>query len=254
MDKLSVSIITLNEEKNIGRCLKSVLPVADEIIVLDSLSTDCTKEICESFGVKFFEQPFKGYIEQKNDALDLCSYENILFLDADEALSEELQKSILEAKEKGLKNGYSFNRLTNYCGKWIHHCGWYPDRKLRLIQKSKCRWTGLNPHDKLEYSEKTPIQNLKGDLLHYSFYTFDEYLHKMEHFSILGAETYFKKNIKNNRLYIFLSPVAIFIRTFFFNLGFLEGAKGFQICWLTAKFKYMKFKKLHDLIKKSKGH
>ena len=147
MTPISVVIITLNEEKNIGRCIVSVLDIADEIVVLDSLSTDKTKEICLNYPVKFFEQPFLGYIEQKNKALEFSTYPHVLSLDADEEISAELKKSIQKVKENGVGDGYYFNRLTNYCGKWIKHTDWYPDQKLRLFDKRKGQWSGTNPHD-----------------------------------------------------------------------------------------------------------
>src|SRR5581483_72135 len=124
MSKLSVVIITFNEEKNIGRCLDSVAGIADEVVVVDSFSTDKTEEICKSKGAKFVQHTFPGHIEQKNWALTQTTYPHCLSLDADEALDETLKKSISEVKEKGDCDGYEMNRLTNYCGSWIHHCGW----------------------------------------------------------------------------------------------------------------------------------
>ena len=141
MIKLSSVIITFNEERNIGRCIESLAGIADEIVVVDSGSTDDTEAICRSFGVKFIEHTFEGYGEQKNFAVSHCSFEYILSLDADEALSIELKESISALKNKWDKDGYSFNRLTNYCGKWVHYCGWYPDSKLRLFKKNKGKWS-----------------------------------------------------------------------------------------------------------------
>src|ERR1035437_3751774 len=132
MIQLSVVIITYNEEYNIARCLESVKTIADDIVVIDSFSTDKTKEICESAGVRFVQHKFEGHIEQKNWAITQAKFPHILSLDADEALDGTLIKSILEVKNNWKYDGYYMNRLTNYCGKWIYHCGWYPDRKLRL--------------------------------------------------------------------------------------------------------------------------
>ena len=148
MTPISVVIITFNEEKNIGRCLESVKNIADEIVVLDSFSTDKTEEICLQHGASFFQHPFDGHIEQKNRAITYATYPHILSLDADEVLSPELEQSIKAVKENWQADGYYFNRLTNYCGKWIRHCGWYPDRKLRLWDSRKGKWGGVNPHDK----------------------------------------------------------------------------------------------------------
>ena len=150
MLKLSVVIITLNEEKNIERCLQSVKDIADEIIVVDSYSDDRTEEICSEFGVKFIQQKFKGYVDQKNDGNALASHDYILSLDADEALSEELAASISQVKENWQFDAYAMNRLTSYCGKWIRHSGWYPDRKSRLFDRRKARWTGHLVHERVE--------------------------------------------------------------------------------------------------------
>ena len=148
MPKLSVVIITFNEEKNIARCIESVKEIADEIVVLDSFSKDKTKEICESHGIKFYEHAFDGHIQQKNRAITYASYPHILSLDADEALDETLKKSIIEIKNNWTHDGYYMNRLTNYCGHWVKHCNWYPDTKMRLWDSRKGCWTGINPHDK----------------------------------------------------------------------------------------------------------
>jgi len=140
MPKLSVVIITLNEEKNIGRCLESVKDIADEIVIVDSFSTDRTEEICLRYNARFIKHEFVGHIEQKNWAIEQASYLHVLSLDADEELSERLKKSILEVKGNWKHDGYYFNRLTNYCGKWIRHTSWYPARKLRLWDRSKGKW------------------------------------------------------------------------------------------------------------------
>jgi len=141
--KISAVIITFNEEKNIGRCLDSLQKVADEIVVVDSCSNDKTCEICEKYGVRFIQNRFKGHIEQKNFAMQQAEYDWVLSLDADEVLSLELTDSILKVKKDWVIDGYAFNRLTNYCGTWIRHCGWYPDTKLRLWDKRRGRWGGV---------------------------------------------------------------------------------------------------------------
>lgn len=197
MIKLSVVIITFNEEKNIERCLLSVKEVADEIVVLDSFSKDKTREICEKYDVKFFQHAFDGHIQQKNRAITYASFPHVLSLDADEALDETLQKSIQEIKSNFLKEGYYMNRLTNYCGHWVRHCGWYPDKKLRLWDSRKGAWTGINPHDKYElFSGDKNAGFLKGDILHYSYYTVDDHYKQMEYFSNIAAQAYVEKGKK----------------------------------------------------------
>ena len=173
--KLSAVIITFNEERNIQRCIESLLPVADEIIVVDSFSTDRTEEICKLYSIKFFQNVFEGHIEQKNIALLKANHDWILSIDADEALSETLQKAIKKSLEAPQFDAFAMNRLTNYCGKWVKYCGWYPDTKVRLVKKNKAHWTGTNPHDKLELKEKSQVCSLQGDLLHYSYYSKEDH-------------------------------------------------------------------------------
>lgn len=169
--KISVAIITFNEEKNIERCIRSVQEIADEIVVVDSHSTDKTKDICLNLGVNFIENMFEGYVEQIKFTLTQVSYDCVLSIDADEALSDELKDSILDVKRNWTHDGYFFNRLTNYCGRWIRHCGWYPDKKLRLYDKNKGAWQGVNPHYAFKMNENANAQHIRGDLLHYSYHS-----------------------------------------------------------------------------------
>src|SRR5689334_8148283 len=147
--RLSVVIITFNEEKNIGRCIDSVKKVADEIVVVDSYSKDRTKEICQEKGVRFIENAFGGHIQQKNFALSQSTYDFVLSLDADETLSEELERSVLKVKANGTHQSYSMNRVTSLGKSWMYTTDWYPDRKLRLWNKNIGSWGGYNPHDRV---------------------------------------------------------------------------------------------------------
>lgn len=245
--KLSAVVITYNEEKNIGRCLESLSGVADEIIVVDSFSDDRTREICLSCGVRFEQHIFEGYIEQKNYALALAKYPFALSLDADEALSGELKQSILNAKSNMLHDGYTMNRLTNYCGQWIKHSGWYPDRKLRLWNISKGRWGGTNPHDKVIMEKGSFVSHLKGDILHYSYYTRAEHKAQMERFSAIAAQALFDKGVKADWFKITMRPVWRFIKAYFLKAGFLDGKNGFIISLSSARVTYLKYKKLLGL-------
>jgi glycosyltransferase involved in cell wall biosynthesis len=248
MNKLSVAIITKNEEHNIGRCLNSVIGLADEIVVLDSGSADRTQEICSGFGVAFFTHPFQGHIEQKNLALSYCSSDHVLSLDADEALSPMLFEAILKEKGKGFKEGYSMNRRTQYCGKWIRFGGWYPDSKTRLVNRKLFAWGGTNPHDRLTATnDAVSITHLKGDLLHYSINSLDEHRKVVDNFSSIAAKAMFTKGKKTGPVKKFTSAVFRFLQSYVFFLGFLEGWHGWQIARLSAKAKYLKYKKLEDL-------
>lgn len=247
--KLSVVIITFNEEKNIGRCLDSIAGIADEIVVVDSYSTDATEQICKSKGAKFVQHIFEGHIEQKNYAASLSTYPHILSLDADEALDDTLKKSIAEVKENWKYDGYEMNRLTNYCGSWIKHCGWYPDRKLRLFDKTKGKWGGTNPHDKYELQKGTTIGFLKGDILHYSYYTLDDHYKQIEYFTTIGAKEAFRKGKHASIIKLVMSPVVKFVQGYIIKLGFLDGKAGWTICRLSAWASYVKYKKLRALYK-----
>lgn len=252
MPKLSVVIITFNEEKNIERCLESLQGVADDIVIIDSFSTDKTEEICKSKGARFIQHKFEGHIEQKNWAITQAKYPHILSLDADEALDETLKKSILELKTNWKCEGYYMNRLTNYCGKWIYHCGWYPDRKLRIWDSRKGKWGGTNPHDKYElFDGNKNSACLKGNILHYSYYSIDEHRKQTDKFSTIAANALFTKGKKANLIKSYFSPVVKFLQSYFFQLGFLDGYYGFIICKISAHSTYLKYYKLKILNKQS---
>ncbi len=245
--KLSAAIITYNEERNIERCLKSLQGVADEIVVVDSFSKDRTEEICRAYNTVFIQNPFGGHIQQKNFAIDQTTGDWVLSLDADEALDESLKQSILNVKSNPQFNGYSMNRLTNYCGKWVHHCGWYPDTKVRLIKKSHARWTGVNPHDRLDMINGEKHGHLKGDILHYSYYTREDHLKQIEYFGDIAAKELYKSGKNISSFMIIAKVVAQFIKSYFIKLGFLDGATGFTISRLSAYATFRKYTKLKEL-------
>jgi glycosyltransferase involved in cell wall biosynthesis len=249
MEKLSVVIITYNEERNIDRCLDSVIEVADEIIVVDSVSTDETEAICIRYNVTFIKQEFLGYIEQKNFALQFASNDFVLSLDADEALSPELKNSIKEIKSDYTASGYTMNRLTNYCGTWIKHCGWYPDTKLRIFNKNIGRWGGINPHDEFFFDNKEPVKQLSGDLHHYSYYSIEDHYKQVERFTDIASKAYYDRGKKSTLIKLWFSPAVKFIRDYIFLLGFLDGKAGYRICSISAKATYFKYRKLRDKTK-----
>lgn len=247
MPQLSVVIITFNEEKNIGRCLDSVQDVADDIVVVDSFSTDLTEAICKEKGARFVQHRFEGHIEQKNWAITQAKYPYVLSLDADEALDETLKRSIIEAKNNWRYDGYTMNRLTNYCGQWIKHCGWYPDTKLRLWDSRKGRWGGVNPHDKYEMDEDAKIGHLKGDILHYSYYTLEDHYKQVNYFTDIASKALYKNGKNASWIKLVISPVVKFIRDYFIKLGILDGYYGFVISRISAYATYLKYKKLRKL-------
>jgi glycosyltransferase involved in cell wall biosynthesis len=246
MKSLSVAVITLNEEKNIRRCLSSIAHLADEIVVIDSYSTDQTEAICSEFGAQFEKRDFEGYIQQKNYALSRCKNDFVLSLDADEVISEELALSIYEEKKKGFPSGtYNMNRLTNYCGQWIRHCGWYPDVKLRLFDKQLGSWGGTNPHDKFILKNNTSeVSHLNGDILHYSYYTIEEHYEQANHFADVAAKALHLNGKHSSLLLAAVKTIAKFLRNYIIKAGFLEGRNGFTICKISALETWWKYTRL----------
>ena len=246
MVKLSAAIICLNEEKRIRKALESLQDVADEIVVVDSFSTDGTEKICNEFNVKFIKNKFQGHVEQKNFAFEQCQYEHVLSLDADEALSEELIQSIKSIKTNWDADGYYFNRLTRYVDKWVYHSGWYPDKKLRLVKKNMAKWSGDNPHDILHL--KTGDKKfLKGDLLHYSYMSISDHVEQTNKFTTIAAKAAFNKGQRSNMFLVVTRPVIKFLRDYFFKLGILDGKYGFIICYINALYAFLKYAKIREL-------
>jgi glycosyltransferase involved in cell wall biosynthesis len=249
--KISVTIITLNEEKKVERCLQSVQGIADEIVVVDSVSTDATEAICLRYGARFIRNPFPGYVAQKNFAVKQATYNHILSLDADEALSDQLQRSIRVVKDNwGDCDGYAFNRLNNYCGKWIRYCGWYPDRKIRLWDRTKGEWNGTDPHD-IVYIDRRRVVRLKGDLLHYAYLTVDEHLKQMYRFGEIAARAKFTKGEKPVFIvHVVLNPLFKFVKKYFLQLGFLDGYYGFVFCAAASSLNFFKYLRLYEYHRK----
>ena len=241
--KISVVIITLNEEDRLEETLKSSLEVADEIVVVDSYSTDKTVDIAKKYGAKIFKKKFVDYGSQKNFALQKAGNEWVLNLDADERVSERLKEEILKlknSKEKVDADGFLINRKTFYMGRWIKHCGWYPDRKLRLFKREKSRWKG-RIHEGLILRGKT--SRLPGDMLHFTYRDMSDHVDRLNRYSRMQAEDIV--NNKKRLLYLrfLLLPPVTFLRFYTWKAGFLDGFPGLVIAlvssWATA-MKYMK--------------
>jgi glycosyltransferase involved in cell wall biosynthesis len=252
MEKLSVVIITYNEEKNIGRCIDSVKSIADEILILDSNSTDQTAPIAESKGAMVRKESFRGHIQMKNRAVELASNNYILSLDADEALDLQLTEAIRKVKLNFTDKAYRMNRCTNYCGQFIRHGSWYPDRKIRLFDRRIAQWGGINPHDKIVVQENTNVEQLHGDILHYSYYTIAEHVAQNNKFSTISAESLFAQGKKTSLLKIIVNPVWAFLQSYFMRAGFLDGLFGFIIAIEISHLTFLKHVKLYLLLKSVK--
>ena len=248
--KISAVIITHNEESNIERCIRSLLGVADEILVVDSFSEDNTEGLCKMYDVRFEQHQFEGHVEQKNYAIGLAKHHYILSLDGDEALSDELRKSILEIKTNWSADGYCFNRLNNYCTYWIRYCGWYPDRKVRLWDRRLGKWGGYNPHDKVLMEKSAKVAFLKGDLLHYSFNSIAEHVAQLNYFSDIMARGYYLEGKRAGFLHIVINPMFTFFRSYVLQRGFLDGFNGFVVCIIMAYGNFLKYTKLRALARK----
>ena len=241
MRQISAVIITKNEERNIGRCLDSLAGVADQILVVDSSSTDDTVNICREKGAQVYTRSWHGYSDQKNWGNDQAEHDWILSIDADEALSDELKESIVKARSADQWN-YSMARLANYCGQWIHHSGWYPDRKFRLFDRRQTKWRG-DIHETLVTDGDDP-KLLRGDLLHYSYYTIDEHVAQANRFSGIAARSMYVNATRPSLVNVLFNPFFRFFKFYFLKRGFLDGFAGFTISSIAAYEVFLKYTKL----------
>lgn len=245
---LSLVVITYNEEKNLDRCLASAVGLVSEIVVVDSNSTDGTVATAQKYGARVVPRAFEGYAQQKIFATAQASNDWILSLDADEQLTPELMASIKQTLVTPQHSVYKMARLTSYCGKWIKHCGWYPDYQVRLYNRTKGSWQELKVHEYWKLADGNGmIGMLDGDLLHYSFTSIEQHKRKIERYTDLAAEAAMEKGKKGSLLKVIFSPMWHFISEYFFRLGFLDGYYGWVICRLSAKSAYLKYSKIRRL-------
>ena len=251
MIKISATIITYNEEKNIKRCIES-LDFVDEIVVVDSLSIDNTCAIAKELGAKVIDQKFLGHIDQKQLAVENSTHDWILSLDADEEVSAELKTSILELINSPLKHdAYEMKRVSFHLGRWIRHGGWYPDKKIRFFNKQKANWGGYNPHDKVIV--KGTVGQLEGDLKHYVFKDLRHNIDTNNSYSSIMAEDLYKNGKKFSYIKLFFKPIGKFLEVYIYKRGFLDGMAGFIIAVGASYSMFLKFAKLWELqnVKKS---
>jgi glycosyltransferase involved in cell wall biosynthesis len=242
---VSVCIITRNEEKNLPDCLVSV-KWADEVLIVDSKSTDRTKAIAFMARARFLERDFPGHIEQKNFAVEPAANDWVLCLDADERLSPELTASVKAALEDDAPaDGYAFPRLTYYLGSPIRHGGWYPDRKLRLFDRRKGRWGGRNPHDRVTVEGRTAL--LEGDLLHHSYRSLSDHVRQIDFFTTIAARAKRAAGERGTIAKVVLHPVGKFLRMYLLKAGFLDGYAGFLVAVSGAYYVFLKYAKLREL-------
>jgi glycosyltransferase involved in cell wall biosynthesis len=243
--KITATIITLNEERKIVRAIES-LRCCDEIVIVDSGSVDRTVELATNLGARILESPWRGYAAQKNWAAEQASNDWILSLDADEALSEALEGEIWNLKKSGPRcDAYTMPRLAQYLGRWILHCGWYPDRKVRLYHRAKAKWVGSFVHESVHVDGR--IGHLEANLLHFTCDSLAEHVKTMDGYTTLAAEELVSRKARISWHHLVLSPAWTFFRTFFLQRGFLDGFEGLCIAYMAAFYTFLKYAKARNM-------
>ncbi len=239
--KISAAIITFNEERNIARVIES-LRCCDEILVLDSGSNDRTVEIAGKLGARVVEASWHGYAGQKNIATELAQHDWVLSLDADESLSEALEAEIWQIKKSGPKfDGYTVPRLAQYLGRWILHSGWYPDRKIRLFDRTKAKWVGEYVHESVKVNGT--VGHLQSNLLHFTCNSISEHLRTMDRYTTLAAQEIAAHQNTISLARLLLDPPWTFLQTYVLKLGFLDGVEGLAIAYMAAFYNFAKYSK-----------
>lgn len=240
--KISATIITLNEERNIARAIES-LRCCEEVVVVDSGSTDRTKQIAEGLGARVVECEWLGYAAQKNFASAQASHDWILSLDADETLSEALEAEIWQIKKAGPAcAGYTMPRMAQYLGRWILHSGWYPDRKIRLFDRRRAKWVGDYVHESVQVEGE--LGHLESNLLHFTCDSLSQHLRTLDRYTTLAAEQLIAQKYPVTWAKLLLDPPWTFFQTYILKRGFLDGLEGLIIAYMAATYNFIKFAKV----------
>ncbi len=244
--RISACVTTFNEERNIRRCLES-LTWCDEIVIVDSYSTDNTLDICREYTDRVYQHEWLGYIGQKNLIRKLARYPWLLFVDADEVVSDDLRAQIQAEFTRGVDTicGYEFPRMVNYLGRWIRYGEWYPDVKLRLFLKEKGRSGGQEPHDQVFVNGR--VKRLKGHLYHYTYDDIHDHLETMNRFSSITAREKYREGERFSWIDFLLRPPIRFLKAYFVKRGFMDGRRGFFIALVSMFGVYAKYAKLWEL-------
>jgi glycosyltransferase involved in cell wall biosynthesis len=246
MPALTAILISYNEELDLPRALASLAGIADEIILVDSGSTDRTREIARTFGARVSERKLDNFAEQKNYAASLSANDWILCIDCDHELSPELRASILTWKQQTPdKNGYEIQLLTNYLGGWIRHSGWYPEFKILLYRRDRGKFVNAL-HERVQLEGRPG--RLNGHLFHYTIRSLAEHRAKLDTMSTMAAEDMFARGRKSWRAAMIFAPPWTVVQRLVFQLGVLDGRRGWFIAWLSGKYIYFKYRKLGRLI------
>ena len=239
--KITATIITLNEERNVARAIES-LRCCDEILIVDSGSVDRTVELAKNLGARVIEAGWLGYAAQKNWAAEQASNDWILSLDADEALSEALEAEIWNLKKSGPRyDGYTMPRLARYLGKWILHSGWYPDRKIRLYHRDKGKWIGEFVHESVQVTGR--LGHLQSNILHFTCDSLSEHLKTLDRYTTLAAQEIAARRMQVPLHRVILDPGWTFLKTYIVQRGFLDGHEGLVIAYMAAFYTFLKYSK-----------
>jgi glycosyltransferase involved in cell wall biosynthesis len=239
VNKLTALIITHNEELHISSCIDSVRTVADEILIVDSLSTDHTRDIAVAMGARVFAEKFEGFGAQKNKGAAKASYDLILSVDADECISPELQRAIVEIKKRITATAYSLDRLNYIGSRAVKTCGWYPDSRIRLYNRRYARWDDRPVHENLIVDGS--VAHLEGDLLHYSYRDLAHVRAKSDYYAEIGASAYKDKSTATLYIKMVVNPFFKFIKMFFLKRGFMDGYTGLMISYYRTRETFLKY-------------
>ena len=248
MPGLTACVIAFNEEAKIEACLASVEGLCDEVVVVDSHSTDRTRELAAARGARVIERDWPGHIDQKNFAIDQATTEWVLCLDADERVTPELAARIRTALAAPTADGYTVNRQNIYLGRWIKGGGWYPDRKLRLFRRARGRWGGINPHDHVRLEPEGPVVDLGADLVHLSYDSITDHLKTIDYFSTIAAREKRSRGQRGIALQLLLGAPWKFFKMFVLQGGVRDGWRGLIVATLGAFYVFLRYAKLWEQV------
>jgi glycosyltransferase involved in cell wall biosynthesis len=248
MPPISATIIARNEAGHIARAIRS-LDSADEVLVVDSGSTDRTVQIALELGARVIVHPWEGFASQKNFASREAAHDWILSLDADEELNEDARLAVAEWKNsEPAASAYQFARRARFLGRWILHSGWYPDPKIRLFDRREARWEGDYVHESVVTEKR--VETLNGEILHYTVDSLSDHRRRIEFYTDLAAREMWERGQRPSLWQPVLLPPWTFVHTYLLRMGVLDGIAGFRIAWLAARYVRRKYVKLAQLRKR----
>jgi len=240
--------VASDEESMIGECLESVRAFADEtVVVLDSRSTDRTGQICEAHSARVVRHEWMGHVRQKDYCVNLAENDWVFCIDADERASPELAQRIQAMKAEGFAaDAYEVNRRNFYMGKWMRHGGWYPNRKVRLFNRKKSQWGGVNPHDHVMVNEGAVCERIDLDIVHYTYSDLTQHVRVINSYASIAAREKEERGARFVTIHLVVNPIAKFFKTYFLQAGFLAGTRGFIHAVMGSCLVFLKYAKLWE--------